>query len=249
MSQIASEATENQIHPEIAEMFKAGVHFGYRKTKRHPNMRSFIFGTKNNVEVFDLAKVYSKMEEALAFVKKLGEEGKAILLVGTKASAREAIKATAERLGMPYVSERWLGGTLTNFKVLSDRVAHWLGLEHMKISGEIKKYTKQEQVRISKEITKLDRTFGGLRLLKKLPAAVLVVDISEERIAVAEARKRKVPVIAISSSDTNPDLASYPIPANDNSKSSIAYLLMRIEAAYREGAELRVASQAANTEA
>ncbi len=230
-------------------MFKAGVHFGYRKTKRHPNMRSFIFGTKNNVEVFDLAKVYSKLEEALSFVKKLGEEGKVIMLVGTKASAEQAIKSTAERMGMPYVSERWLGGTLTNFKVISDRVAHWLGLEQMKATGEIKKYTKQEQTRIGKEIVKLDQTFGGLRLLKKLPSALVVVDLSEERISVDEARKRKVPIIAISSSDTDPELASYPIPANDNSTSSIVYLLMRIEAAYREGLEMRTASQAANAEA
>jgi len=239
MLQTIPDSQEVQISPELAEMFKAGMYVGYRKTKRHPNMRQFIFGTKNNVEVFDLSKVQTKLEEALNFIRELGREEKTILFVGTKACARIAIAKIAEALDMPYVTGRWLGGTLTNIKVILERIAYWQHLEEMERTGEIKKYIKQERFKIAKEAEKLSRMFGGLKIMKKLPAALFVVDMGEESIAVGEARKKHIPVVALSNSDTNPDLAAYPIPANDNSKASIEYVLARAEASYREGQALR----------
>lgn len=244
MSQTSQEVPEVEIHPEIAEMFKAGMHFGYRKTRRHPSMRQFIFGTKNNIEVLDLAKVHAKYNEALAFIRRMGEERRPVLFVGTKAAAKEAIVSTAQDLDMPYVNRRWLGGTITNFKAISDRVNHWLGLEEMRRTGEIKKYAKHEQVRIDKEIEKLKEVFGGLRQLKKLPGALIVVDLEEERIAVEEARKKRIPVVALSNTDTDPDLADYPIPGNDGSIAAIEYILGKLAAAYKEGLSTRAVSEA-----
>ena len=235
MSETVIQNQDPEVNPEMADMFKAGIHFGYRRMKRHPNMRSFIFGTKNNVEVFDLARIHTKLTEALEVIAQLGKEDKSILFVGTKAAAHDAIKATAESLSMPYVTERWLGGTRTNFKVLSERMSYWLDLERQKNSGELRKYTKQEQARLAEKIQKLDHAFGGLRTMKKLPNAVFVVDIDEEMTSIKEAHNKSIPVIALTNSDTNPQLVEHPIPANDNSRSSIEYILGRVVEAYRQG--------------
>lgn len=228
-------APEDAVDPEITAMFKAGVHFGYRKTKRHPGMQTYLFGTKNNVEVFDLVKVQTKMREALLYIKKLGEEKKVLLLVGTKACAKEEIEKTAHHLSLPYVARRWLGGTLTNFKVISDRIAYWQNLEEQKASGELKKYTKQEQLKISEKIEQLQEMFGGLEHMKALPDAVFIIDMGEESTAVREAKRKHIPVIALSNCDTNPALADYIVPANDNARSSIAYILDKVVAAYTNG--------------
>ncbi len=136
---------------------------------------------------------------------------------------------------MPYVTERWLGGSLTNFKVIQERITYWLDLEQQKISGELKKYTKQEQARLSEKIAKLGIAFGGLRSVKRLPHALFVIDINEELTAVREAHRKQIPVIALSNSDTNPLLVEHPIPANDNSRSSIEYILDKVVKAYQEG--------------
>jgi small subunit ribosomal protein S2 len=237
MSESGLQNQEVEIHPELAEMYKAGVHFGYRRTKRHPNMRSFIFGTKNNVEVFDLPKVHAKVTEAMEFIASLGREDKTILFAGTKAAAKVGIKETAEELHMPYVTERWLGGTITNFKVIQERITYWLELERQKESGELKKYTKQEQARLSERIGKLDHAFGGLRSIKRLPNALFVVDINEELTSIHEAKLRQIPIIALSSSDTNPELVDYVMPANDNARSSIEYILKKAVIAYQEGVQ------------
>lgn len=222
-------------NPEIAAMYQAGLHFGYAKTRRHPSMRSFIFGTKNNVEVFDLFKVLPKFHETLEAVRAMGAAGKIVLFVGTKASAKDVVRSTAEELRMPHVTGRWLGGTLTNFKVIMERVQFWQDLKRQKESGELKKYTKHEQTKLAQLITKLEYMFKGLEDLKRVPHALVVVDLKEESLAVREAHRRGVPVIALSNTDTDPSLAAYIIPGNDNAKASIAYVLRRIAEAYKEG--------------
>lgn len=235
MATIAEADEQIPASPEVTEMFKAGLHFGYTRTRRHPKMRPFIFGTKSNIEVFDLTKIHPKLTEALDFVRELGKENKTILLVGSKACAKGLLEATAKDIGMPYISGRWLGGTLTNFKVISERIQHWQELKRQQDSGELKKYKKHEQLNISKEIEKLEYVFGGIESMKKLPQAMLVIDLNEEILAVKEAKKKQIPVVALTSSDTDPSLADYAIPANDNSKASIEYVLDRMKRAYREG--------------
>lgn len=222
-------------NPEITAMYKAGMHFGYSKTRRHPGMRPYIFGTKNNIEVFDLFRVFPKIQETLHVVRAMGAAGKTLFFVGTKASAREAIESTAKQLGMPYVTQRWLGGTLTNFKIITDRVAYWQNLKQQKESGELKKYTKHEQTKFSQHISKLEYMFGGLENLKRIPHALMVIDLKEESLAVQEARRRNIDVIALSNTDTDPLLATHLIPGNDNAKASIAYVLQKIADAYKEG--------------
>ena len=174
--------------------------------------------------------------EALEAVRALGAAGKTLLFVGTKASAKETVKEAAMALHMPYVTERWLGGTLTNFKVITDRVQYWQNLKRQKEAGEFQKYTKHEQTKLSQHITKLDYMFRGLEELKRIPHALVVVDLKEESLAVREARHRSVPVIALSNTDTDPLLAEYLIPGNDNAKASITYTLQKIGEAYNQGA-------------
>ncbi|MBI5045494.1 MAG: 30S ribosomal protein S2 [Candidatus Niyogibacteria bacterium] len=223
------------ITEELAEMFKAGVHFGYSRSRRHPKMEPYLFGIRNNIEVFDLEKVKVKLDEALAFLRKMGEEKKMVVFVGTKPSVRDMVEKTARELEMPYVKERWLGGLLTNFTALRKRMDYFEGLKQAQKSGELEKYTKKEQLEIEREIAKLDRNLGGVVKLKKLPDAIVVVDPKDEKIAVREAQARGVPVVAILSSDNDPEGIDFLVPANDSSNASVAYLLSRISGAYKEG--------------
>ncbi|OGZ53547.1 MAG: 30S ribosomal protein S2 [Candidatus Ryanbacteria bacterium RIFCSPLOWO2_02_FULL_45_11c] len=234
-------ATLTSDNPEITLMYKAGVHFGYSKTRRHPRMRPYIFGTKSNVEVFDLFKVFPKMQETLDAVRAMGMAGKILLFVGTKASAREAVELSAKELQMPYVTQRWLGGTLTNFKIITERVQYWQNLKRQKESGELKKYTKHEQTKLSQHITKLEYMFRGLEDMKRIPHALVMVDLKEEALAVREARRRDVDIIALSNTDTDPLLATHIVPGNDNAKASITYVLRKIVEAYKEGVSQKVA--------
>ncbi len=227
------------VNPEVTAMYQAGVHFGYAKTRRHPGMRPYIFGTKNNVEVFDLFKVLPKLEEALAAVRAMGERGELLLFVGTKASAKDAVRDAAVVLEMPYVTERWLGGTITNFKVISERVQYWQNLKRQKETGELKKYTKHEQTKLAQHIDKLEYMFKGLEGMKHQPHALVVVDTKEESLCVHEAEQRNIPVVALSSTDTDPSVATHVIPGNDNAKASIMYVLNRIVQAYQEGVAMR----------
>jgi small subunit ribosomal protein S2 len=220
---------------KIEEMFRAGIHFGYSRSSRHPKMKDFLFGLKNNVEIFDLEKTEKKLSEAADFLKNLGKEGKVILLVGTKTEAKELVKNFAEELKIPYVNERWLGGILSNFKAIRDRISHLNDLEKKKQAGELGKYTKKEQLQIEKEIIRLKTYLGGLANLESLPSALVVVDSKKEANAVKEARDISVPTVAIMNTDCNPGEADFPVPANDNSRSSIEFLLLELLKAYKEG--------------
>ncbi len=219
----------------IEEMFKAGVHFGYSRSSRNPKMKNFIFWLRNNVELFNLEKTKEKLDEAKDFLRALGSEKKTILFVGTKAVAAEILKKYSGEIGMPYVTERWIGGTLTNFNEIKKRRDHMEDLTQKKESGELAKYTKKEQLQVKKKIARLSLFFSGLLNLRKLPSALIVVDTKEEKNAVAEAKKIGIPIVGIMNSDCNPEDAGYAIPANDNSKSSIEFLLKELTEAYKKG--------------
>ncbi len=226
---------EKKVNNErIDEMFKAGAHFGYSKTRRHASVAPYIFGVKNRVEIIDLEKVDDLLEKALAFVSGLAKEGKQMLFVGGKNEARSALKLAAESVGMPFVDGRWIGGTLTNFPEIKKRLMKLEDLTKQKERGELSKYTKKERLMIDREIANLDRFFSGISSLKDLPKAVFVVDSKKEIIAVSEAKKMNIPVIALSGTDCDIALINYPIVGNDSSVSSIAFFVNQIAKAYQK---------------
>ncbi len=231
------EITEQASEPADAlkDMFKTGAHFGYSRSSRHPKMKAFLFGLRNNIEVFDLEKTTKKLDEAKEFAKELGKSKKTILFAGTKSEIKELVKKYAEEINMPYVLERWLGGTLTNFSELKKRREHMQDLMQKKESGELAKYTKKEQLMIEKKVSKLKRYFSGVENMDSMVSALIVVDTKQEKIAVTEAKKMSIPVIGIMNSDCNPEDAKYPIPANDNSVASVEYFLKDLTKSYREG--------------
>ena len=226
------EITKN---PEIGELFNAGAHVGYSKTRRHPKMREFIFGTRNNIEVFDLEKTLANLKTAEEFLKSLGRDAKAVLWVGSKPPASRFIREAAKKTGMPFVAERWLGCTLTNFKVFEGRLAHLAKLEAEEKSGGFEKYSKKEKLLKIIEIRKLGRMFEGLKNVKSLPQALIIVDPGEEKTALSEARRKNIPVVAILNVDCDPQNIKYAIPANDNSSSVISLILSRLATAYEAG--------------
>lgn len=220
---------------KIEEMFKAGAHFGYVRARRHPTVAPYIFGVKNRIEIFDLEKTEPLLGKAEEFIKKLGSEGKMILFVGGKSEAKEAIRRGALSLDMPFVAGRWIGGSLSNFDSIRKRVNKYLDLTDKREKGELSKYTKKERLLIDREIVRLETLFSGLIPLTKTPDAMFVVDAKKEHIAVAEAKKLKIPVIALCGSDCNLKDVNYPIVGNDASVSSVQFFVDQVVNAYKEG--------------
>ena len=223
----------------IENLFKAGAHFAYSKSRRHPSAKPFIFGVKNKVEIFDLEKTEVELQKAKDFVKTFGETGAQILFVGGKSEAKEAIKNVAQSLNMPYVAGRWIGGSLTNFSEIRKRVIKLETLTSQKEKGELAKYTKKERLLIDRDIARLQMSFSGLVTMKELPKLMFVVDSKKEHIAVAEAKKNGVKIISLSGSDCDLGEVDYAIPGNDVSMHSIAYVVSEIASAYKEGLALR----------
>ncbi len=219
----------------LSDLFKAGAHFAYTKSRRHPSAKPFIFGAKNKIEIFDLEKTYELLEVAKNFVTTIAENGGQILFVGGKNESREAVKSAALSLGQPYVAGRWIGGTLTNFPEIRKRVQKLEDLTSQKEKGELGKYTKKERLLIDREIVRLNTFFAGLVPMKSAPKALFVVDSKKEHIAVAEADYEGIPVISLSGSDCNLKDIAYPIPGNDASVSSINFFVQQIVAAYKAG--------------
>lgn len=219
----------------VNALFSVGAHFGFVKSRRHSSARPFIFGSKNSIEIFDLEKTSKELEKALTFVEEKGKEGVMVLWVGSKSEAREAIKNAGKELEMPYVHGRWIGGTLSNFSEIKKRIARLEELTDEREKGGLNKYTKKERLLFDREIDKLFIYFGGLARLKALPKLLVVVDPKKEYIAVAEARKMRIPVVAIAGSDSNLYELDYAIPANDSSRQSIAFIIEALVKAYRKG--------------
>jgi len=224
---------ETKLPKEIEEMFTAGAHFGFSKSRRHPSFKSVIYGQKNNTEILNLEKTEDYLKKALQFVTNYGSDKKTILFVGGKSEAKDIIKRGAESIGAPYVAGRWIGGTITNFEQIKKRIVRLEDLISKRDKGELSKYTKKERLNFDKEIENLLRFFGGIRNLNKIPDALFVVDSKKEHIAITEATKFKIPVVALLSSDCDLRAISYPIPANDASRSSIEYFVNKITDAYK----------------
>jgi len=225
----------NTIKEKLEGMFAAGSHFGYQRGRRHPTAKPYIFGSKNRVDIIDLEKTAVLLDGAKEFVKSLAASGKQVLFVGTKPEAREAVLSVAEKLGMPYVIGRWIGGTLTNFSELKKRMERYQELLKKKEEGGLSVYTKKERGLIERELALLKENFGGLLPMKNFPGALFIVDSRAESIAVEEAGKVGIPVVSLSNSDCDLKPIAYPIVGNDSSRSSIALFVEEIGSAYKEG--------------
>lgn len=221
-------------NPIIEKLFAVGAHFGYAPSRRHPSILPYIFGAKGGSELFDLEKTAVCLENALAFVKTLAEGRKTILFVGGKAEARGAVKRAAERLNQPYVASRFIGGTLTNFSEIRKRLNKLQEHSDMREKGELAKFTKLERLLIDREIEELENTFGGLKGMTKNPDALCVVDPKHEALAIAEARKLKIPIIAFMNSDCDRAGITYPIPGNDASMASVQFILDEVAKTYAD---------------
>jgi small subunit ribosomal protein S2 len=217
--------------PSLEEMLKAGMHFGHRTNRWHPKMKPYIFTSKNGIYVIDLEKSRKMLETALEFMSQLVKEGKLILFVGTKSQVKAPMKKMAEMTGQPYIVGKWLGGYLTNFGVVKKSVKKYTDLIEKRDTGKLEKYTKKERLDFDRDIKRLNDRVGGLTALNKMPDALFVWDIKEEATAVAEARKKNIPVIAVCDTNVNPELVNYPIPANDDATKTVKLLMEIVQSA------------------
>ena len=221
--------------PSIEEMLKAGMHFGHRTSKWHPKMGPYIFGQRKGVHIIDLRKTQTRLAYALDYLKKQASEGKSILLVGTRMQVKNTLKKTAEETGMPFVSERWLGGLLTNFGVIRNLTRKFKDLVEKRTAGKLDKYTKKERLDFDREIAKLETNVGGLVSLTKSPDVIFIWDIKKEKTAFAEAVKKKIPLVAVCDTNVNPTGVKYIIPANDDATKGIKLVMGLVKEAIMEG--------------
>ena len=230
---VIAKLQEQKIDHVIQEMTAVGLHFGHKTSKTHPKMKPFISGVRNTVHIIDLEKTKEKLQEVVEYIGKLKEEGKTLLLVGTKVQQRSLIQELAKACSLPYVTERWIGGTFTNFNTISKRVERLKELQQQQASGEWdEKYNKKEQLDFKEEILKLEKTFGGIKEMTKVPDAIFICDLEANASAVREAKKMGVVIIAICDTNTNPEDADYFIPANNDAVSALKYIFDRIQEAW-----------------
>lgn len=229
--------TKDSADTSIEKMFEAGAQYGYSKTRRHPSISPFIHTTKNRTDIIDLEKTSLLTETAIEFAKSLGAQKKVLLFVGTKPEAKEAVKEVTLSIGMPYVTERWIGGTLSNFSEIKKRITELENYQKENKEGGLEKYTKKERLVLSKKMERLARYYTGLLGLKKLPDALFIVDAKAEHIAEREARGMGIPVIALINSDSNIKNINYPIVGNDGAVPSVRLFTKAIADAYKKGGE------------
>lgn len=221
----------------IRKMFDAGAHYGYSKATRHPAAVPFIYGTKDKMEIIDLEKTATLLSEAKEFVAKVAASGKQIMFVSSKPEAREIIQEVAERINQPYVASRWVGGMFTNFDHMKKRINKLIDFKSKRDKGELAKYTKKEQLLISREIEDLESRFGSVADMKGLPGVMFIVDPKAEKIAVREADKLNIPVVALLNTDCSDEGVQYPIFANDATRDSIKLFVNEIASAYESGSK------------
>ena len=219
----------------MKQLLEAGVHFGHQTRRWNPKMARFIFTERNGIYIIDLQKTVQKVDEAYEFVRDLAAKGESVLFVGTKKQAQNSIREEAERCNQFYVNERWLCGMLTNFRTIQTRIARLKELEAMFEDGTVEQYTKKEAMLMQRELQKLEKNLGGIKDMKKLPGAIFVVDSKKEEIAVKEARKLGIPVIATVDTNCDPDVIDFPIPANDDAIRAVKLLTSKIADAVLEG--------------
>ncbi len=219
----------------MKQMLEAGVHFGHQTRRWNPKMKRFIHGDRNGVYIIDLEETLRRVESAYAFVRDEVANGGTVLFVGTKKQAQESIRRHALSVGMPYVDQRWLGGMLTNYQTISKRVGKMLEYERMKAAGDFEEMPKKEALRYGRELEKLNRNIGGIKTMGKMPSVVFIVDTLIEHIAVTEARKLNIPIVAVVDTNCDPDLITYPIPGNDDAIRSAELMTRVIAEAVAEG--------------
>ena len=219
----------------MKQLLEAGVHFGHQTRRWNPKMAPYIYMERNGIYIIDLQKTVKKLEAAYAFIREVSESGQSVLFVGTKKQAQDAIKEEAERVGMYFVNARWLGGMLTNFKTMRTRVDRLAQLRKMQEDGTFDMLPKKEVIKLTSEINKLEKFLGGVENMKKLPGAIFIVDPRKERNAIAEARKLKIPVVAIVDTNCDPDEIDYVIPGNDDAIRAIKLISQTMANAILEG--------------
>ncbi|MFC4768816.1 30S ribosomal protein S2 [Effusibacillus consociatus] len=221
----------------MKQLLEAGVHFGHQTRRWNPKMSRYIFTERNGIYIIDLQKTVKKVEEAYNFVRDLAAEGKTMLFVGTKKQAQDSVKEEAERSGMFYVNQRWLGGTLTNFGTIRKRIERLHELERMQEDGTFDVLPKKEVIQLKKEMERLEKFLGGIKGMKSLPGALFIIDPRKERIAVAEAKKLGIPIVGIVDTNCDPDEIDYVIPGNDDAIRAVKLLTAKIADALIEGAQ------------
>lgn len=217
------------------ELLDAGVHFGHLKRKWNPKMAPYIYAEKNGIHILDLNKTVTKLDEACAAAKQIAKSGRRILFVATKKQARNILAEQVSKIGMPYVTERWPGGMLTNFATIRKAIKKMSSIDKLMKDKQFETLSKRERLQISREKEKLEKNLGSIADLSKLPSAVFIVDINKEHIAVAEAKRLNIPTFAMVDTNTNPELVDFPIPANDDASKSINVILGHMVAAIQEG--------------
>lgn len=222
----------------LKELLEAGAHFGHQTGRWHPRMKNYIFTKRNGIHIIDLEQTVAKLAKASEFVRQVVADGGTILFVGTKKQAQESVAEEAKRCGMFYVNQRWLGGMLTNFATIQTRIDHLVRLEDQQARGEFAHLAKKEALKIAEEIARLNKQMGGFKEMTSLPSALFIIDLVKEKIAVLEARRMRIPIVAIIDTNCNPDEADYPIPANDDAIRAIKLLCGKIAGAVFEGKAL-----------
>jgi len=219
----------------LKDLLEAGSHFGHQSKRWNPKMKPYLYGVRDGIHIFDLVKTKEGLDSALAFVHKAAAEGKIIAFVGTKRQAEAIVTEDAKKIGVPYISHRWMGGIITNWEQLKKSIDRLLSLTEKREKGELKKYTKREQLLFDREIMKLERFFGGLKELKQPPDILFIVDVKKEDSAVREAKRKGLPVVGIVDTNSDPDLIDYVIPANDDAIGSIKLIVDAVANAVGEG--------------
>jgi small subunit ribosomal protein S2 len=225
----------------MKQLLEAGVHFGHQTRRWNPKMREYIFAERNGIHIIDLAQTVSRLDAALEFVRETIRHGDSILFVGTKKQAQEAIALEAERSGQHFVNTRWLGGMLTNFTTIKRRIQRLEALEARRETGEFERLTKKEASKLSEEIVRLNAALGGIRRMRRLPGAVFIVDPHREAIAVSEARRLEIPILAMTDTNCDPDLIDWVIPANDDAIRSVKLIASKVADAVLEAQNERQA--------
>lgn len=225
--------------PSYQNLLEAGVHFGHLRKKWNPRMAPYIFMERNGIHIIDLNKTHRMLDEAARAAKQLAISGRKILFVATKKQAKEIVEAEAKRVNMPFATERWLGGMLTNFATVRKSIKRMKNIDKMKSDGTFERINKKERLMLTREQAKLEKVLGGIADLNRLPSALFIVDIAKEHIAIAEARKLNIPTFAMVDTNSNPTLVDFPIPANDDAAKSVQLIIRTITDAIAEGLEER----------
>ena len=223
----------------MKQLLEAGVHFGHQTRRWNPKMRQFIFTERNGIHIIDLQQTVTRLDDAITFVRDTVAAGGDVMIIGTKKQARETVQIEAERAGMPYVNNRWLGGTLTNFRTIQSRIRHLGTLETGMERGDYIRMTKKEQLDKTNEVERLNRYFGGIKKMPQLPSAVFIIDTVKESIAVAECERLNIPIVSLVDTNCDPDPVTYPIPSNDDAIRAIKLILGKMADAAIEGRAAR----------